>query len=138
MKKENWIWMPHPAHFIAGDKCRFKLATYVGKYIVSTVGELWPDRDTRRIFAEIDRWDCPKIGEAWDAEYFKKFGYKDIGFKRKYETMVFKALKAKTKTECCPYRISSGENIDFLPYDSPNDAYKGHMKLCNKWSKKWK
>jgi len=76
VKKENWIWMPHPAHFIAGDKCRFKLATYVGKYIVSTVGELWPDRDTRRIFAEIDKWDCPKIGEAgfgkgYDAAYAK-------------------------------------------------------------------
>lgn len=52
MKKEDWIWMPHPAHFICSDHCRFVLATYVGGYIVSTVGEHVPDSATREIIAE--------------------------------------------------------------------------------------
>lgn len=37
MKEENWVWMPHGGHFILGHMCRFRLNTYVGKYIVSTV-----------------------------------------------------------------------------------------------------
>lgn len=49
----SWEWYGHPAHFICGDKCRFHLATKVGKYLVSTVGELWPERRVREIHAEV-------------------------------------------------------------------------------------
>lgn len=36
---QDWIWMPHPGHFIAADACMFRLCTYVGGFIVSTVGD---------------------------------------------------------------------------------------------------
>ena len=38
--KSKWVWMPHPGHFMLGDECKFRMTTYVGKYLVSTVGEL--------------------------------------------------------------------------------------------------
>lgn len=141
MKKDKWIWMPHPAHFICSRNCQYFLATYVGKYIVSTVGELWFDRSSREIHAKI--WDkkwylenITKKGDDFDRAYMEKFGYEDIGCDHKFETMVFKAKKANDKHKCCPYRINVEKNVDFEGYDSAEDATKGHYRLCNKWSKK--
>ena len=138
MKKENWIWMPHPAHFICGDHCRFKLATYVGKYIVSTVGELWPERSTREIHAQVCnlKWlqeNKSKLGDDFDFAYFKEFGYETLGVDRTYESMVFIAEKSKNK--CCPYRIIVEKEVDFGAYNSEVEAVKGHYKLCKKWSR---
>lgn len=135
MKKENWIWMPHPAHFICSPECRFVLATYVGKYIVSTVGELWPCKEVRAIKARVRGIEIAGKGDAWDADYFNKIGYDTLGYDRLYETMVFKAEKSK-KDPCCPWKIVSGSCIDFHPYNKPKDAREGHMRLCLKWSKK--
>ena len=53
MRKGKWIWMPHTGHFICGSRCRFHLNTYIGKYIVSTIGELWPERGVREIHAKV-------------------------------------------------------------------------------------
>lgn len=137
MKKENWIWMPHAAHLIVGNDCRFHLATYVGKYIVSTVGEYWPDQEVRRIHAEVNNpsWyeeNKNLKGDNFDIAYFKKFGYNEIGCGRIYETMVFKAKK--TKGLCCQYVMISGENVDFRGYNTPKEAREGHSKMCLKWS----
>lgn len=142
MKKENWIWMPHAAHLIVGDKCQFHLATYVGKYIVSTVGEYWPERGVREIHAQVHdpKWlDENKhlMGDYFDSAYMKRFGFEEIGAYRKYETMVFKAKRSKEK-ECkaCIYVMISGEDGDFMGYDTAEEAYKGHLKMCKKWSQK--
>ena len=139
--KDKWIWMPHPAHFICSRDCRFFLATKVGKFIVSTVGEYFPDRAVREIHAQVydAEWLAKnKIlkGDHFDAEYMKKFGYEEIGYGRKYETMVFKAMPRKHKNRCCPYMIISGDNVDFEGYNSAEEAYKGHLKLCNKYANK--
>lgn len=110
MSKEKWVWMPHPGHFIGAPDCQFRLNTAVagGKYIVSTVGEY------------VSRYHA---GE-----------FTDIGLSRKYETMVFAGTQEKGS--CCPHRQDSGSNIDMEGYNTPEDAYKGHLKLCNKWDKK--
>jgi hypothetical protein len=138
MKKENWIWMPHAGHLIVSRDCLFHLNTYVGKYIVSTVGEWWPDRVVREIHAKIydKKWFLKNKdlkGDYFDSAYFKRFGYEELGLGRKYETMVFKAKKSKE--ECCPFVIITGE-LDIVGYNAAKDAYKGHLKMCNKWSKK--
>lgn len=41
----EWVWHGHAAHFIGGARCRFHLATTVagGRFIVSTVGDYYPD-----------------------------------------------------------------------------------------------
>lgn len=138
MKKDKWIWMPHAGHFICASKCEFHLNTYVGKYIVSTVGEYWPERDVREIHAQVHNkeWLIENkhlLGDDFDHAYMKKFGYEKIGCDRKFETMVFEARKSEHK--CCPYRIIVEKEVDMEGYNSANDAYKGHIKLCKKWAK---
>lgn len=110
--KDKWIWMPHAAHFICGHQCRFKLATYVGGYIVSTVGEL-PD---------------PRKPDSRE--------YEDIGYQRKYETMVFQAAPQNPKYTCCPFSIiNAGDGVDMAGYNDANAATAGHYALCEKWSR---
>lgn len=134
MKKENWVWMPHPGHFICGNDCRFRLNTYVGGYLVSTVGELWSDSKVREIHARSKGIEIVGRGDEWDADYMRKIGFDTIGCERKYETMVFRARRSK-ENKCCPWEMS-GSELDFLPYNEPEDALAGHIKLCLKWSKK--
>ena len=131
--------MPHPAHFICSSDCRFFLSTKVGDYIISTVGELWQDRQVREIHAQVydPKWleeNKSLKGDYFDHAYMKKFGYADIGCDRKFETMVFKAVKAKEK--CCPFRIDVSNEVDFNSYNEADKAYAGHYKLCEKWAKK--
>lgn len=138
MGKDRWVWMPHPAHFICAFDCRFHLATYVGKYIVSTVGELFPDAGVREINASLAGIELQGKGDERKRDYIKRIGYETIGHDRKYETMVFKAAKRFAKGpdhDCCLWEIKSGENIDMLGYNTPAEAYAGHMRLCKKWSK---
>lgn len=98
--------MPHAAHYICGYRCQFKLATKVGKYLISTVGEM-ARHDNRREFEE-------------------------IGADRKYETYVFNSKKSEQK--CCPWMPKSWEEIESEGYNSGEEAYKGHLKLCKKYS----
>lgn len=134
MQKQNWIWMPHAAHFIGGNYCRFHLATYVGGYIVSTVGELFWDSTIRENTAKFKGIILKGKGDERDRDYMKKIGFEEIGCGRLYETMVFKAGKSKHK--CCPYEATNWGELDFQGYNTPEDAYKGHLKMCKKWSKK--
>jgi hypothetical protein len=139
MKAERWVWMPHPAHFICARDCQFHLATYVGGYVVSTVGELWPERSSRETHAEVydPKWLTENRhlkGDNFDHAYMQKFGFETIGDERKYETMVFKARRATDKETCCPWRIDVSNEKDFEGYNTPDAAYAGHMRLCKKWS----
>ena len=139
-EKKNWVWMPHAGHFIAGNKCNFHLSTKVGKYLVSTVGEYWPDRVSREIHAKIydQKWyleNVSLLGDYFDSAYMKRFGFEEIGLNRTFETMVFRAVKDK-ENKCCPYTANDWDNIDFCGYKTAADAYKGHLKICDKWSKK--
>ena len=134
MKKENWIWMPHPGHFICSRDCKFFLNTYVGKYIVSTVGEYLPDSQSREILAKSRGIILEGRGDERLADFMEKIGYEEIGCDRKYETMVFPAKKSEHK--CCPYEASNYEAIDFDAYNTAKDAFRGHYKICQKWGSK--
>ena len=104
------IWMPHAGHFICGERCQFRLNTYVNGYIISTVGEY-------------------KQSDQKESDPFRT-----IGCDRLYETMVFKAVKSKHK--CCPYRQKTGSNIDFRGYNDAAKAYNGHLAMVKKWQRK--
>lgn len=105
--KLDWTWLPHPAHFIGADECRFRMATEVGGYIVSTVGE-YRSSLTQKV--------------------------EEIGYRRKYETMVFKSKPSDSG--CCPFEaIIEGGELDMSGYNEAADAYRGHIELCEKWSK---
>jgi len=138
--EDKWIWMPHVGHFICGNDCRFHLNTKVGKYIVSTVGELWFDRQVREIHAKVfdSKWFTKNRelkGDDFDSAYMKRFGFEEIGLGRKFETMVFRAVKDK-KNKCCPYTIVVSRDLDMDGYNSAEDAYRGHLKMCKKWANK--
>jgi hypothetical protein len=133
-ERANWIWMPHPGHFICGRDCRFFLNTYVGKYIVSTIGEWLPDSQAREIIAKTRNVVLSGIGDEREADFLNKVGFEEVGSGRKYETMVFVAKESKNK--CRPYTAKNGNNVDFAGYNTAGEAYKGHLKMCNKWSKK--
>ena len=142
MARKDWTWQPHAGHFILGDKCIYHLNTYLGNgYMVSTIGELWNDRSAREIHAKVHDIDWHlknnKLkGDSYDRAYFKRFGYQDIGYQRKYETMVFRAKKSSPLVECCEYEMESATNLDFDSYNDAKEANIGHMNMCKKWSRK--
>jgi hypothetical protein len=79
--------LPHVQHFNEGHLCRFRRATHVGPYIVSTVGELVRVGATKMV---------PLDGGRNDAFY---------------ETLVFHATKTKPGDgahRCCGVRIRTG------------------------------
>lgn len=142
MTTQQWQWFGQAAHFICGDKCRFHMATKVGRYLVSTVGEYWPERSSREIHAGVydPTWLAANrhlLGDTFDAAYFKRFGYETIGCDRKYETMVFRAGSPCKRKGCgCGLPEINGSELDFKPYNDAGSARRGHLALCRKWASK--
>lgn len=131
---EQWVWMPHPGHFVGAFDCRFRLNTRIGNYIISTIGELFPDAPVREIYAQLRGIVLKGEGDDRKADYMDKIGYEEIGYQRKYETMVFKAERSE-EYECCPWVIVVNElEKETDVYNSPDDASKGHMKMCMKYA----
>lgn len=135
MKKSSWVWMPHPAHFICANDCRFVLATCVGDYIVSTVGEYVPPDSAMEIIARSRGITLSGKGDARRADYMRQVGFETIGCDRLYESMVFPAEPWPDNHCGCAFRPSSLTELDFKGYNSPHLAVQGHMELCQKWSK---
>jgi hypothetical protein len=135
-----WKWFGHAAHFICGDKCRFHMATHVGRYLVSTIGELWPERRVREINAEVHdpKWLGENIhlkGDYFDFAYMKRFGFEKVGCDRKYETFVFKAGKPCRVKDCmCGLPSIDGNELDSLLANDAGTATKNHRKMCAKWA----
>jgi hypothetical protein len=116
------------------------LATCIGGdalYIVSTVGEWFPSQSARECLAESRGIILEGMGDAREVDYMKKIGYKDIGYQRKYETMVFHAkLREDANGQCCPYEcIYDGGELDTNGYNDHAEAAVGHYEMCLKWSK---
>lgn len=132
--------MPHAGHLIVGNMCRFHLTTYVGGYIVSTVGEYLPDHEVLKIYAESRNYPLTLAarGDAIEYNFLKENGgYEDIGFNRKYETMVFRATRERGEMEqCCPWTMFTPNDLDMEGYTDGAAAMRGHLKMCLKYSKK--
>lgn len=139
---KSWKWFGNAGHFICGQWCRFHLCTVVGGYLVSTVGQYWPERRVREIHAECqDRaWFMANgmlLGDKFDSVYFDRFGYQTLGLDRTFETMVFKAGEiCKTVGCACGMPSMDGSEIDFLGYNDAKSATDGHMKMCRKWARR--
>lgn len=138
----NWKWFGHAGHFICGHWCRFHLTTKVGKYLVSTVGEYWPERGSREIHAQVHdpKWFAAnrhRLGDDFDHAYMQRFGYETVGLDRLYETMVFRAgAPCKAKGCACGLPSINGSELDFKGYNDAASATTGHHKLCRKWATK--
>jgi hypothetical protein len=140
INESDWKWFGNAGHFICAASCRFHLCTQIGEYLISTVGEYWPERPVREIHAQVNdpKWLAKNIvlkGDYFDAAYMERFGYEEIGSDRKYETMVFKAGEPCTVEGCCcGLPKISGSNIDFDAYNDAGSAAKGHLDMCQKWA----
>jgi hypothetical protein len=104
----DWVWQGHAAHFCASSSCLFRMATRVGDYIISTVGEYWPD----------------------GAEKMERIGAGDKSF---YETFVFPAGK---EIECGCTAVASLSEMEGVRYATAREAQEGHMDMCRKYARR--
>lgn len=126
------------AHYILGDRCLFHLATSVGQYLISTVGELWSERPSRVLYAKVHdaAWYDAHVtlkDAAFDKAYMQRFGFESVGYNRLYETMVFR-LTGYCLCGCGRPEHNSKE-LDFAPYNDRKAATTGHERLVRKWEK---
>ena len=127
----------HAGHFICANDCRFHLCTQVGKYLVSTVGEMFPDSNVREIIAKTRGVVLEGIGDARRADYMKKIGFEEIGYGRKYETMVFAAGNPCDAKGCnCGLPSINGSEIDSAIANDAKTATEGHRRLVEKYRRK--
>lgn len=107
---EDWEWFGVAGHFICAHSCKFHLCTQVGKFLVSTIGEYTYDPES--------------------------FDYIELGYQRKYETMVFKAGAKCVSKDCeCGLPTIDGRELGFKGYNKRGDAIKGHYAMCLKVAK---
>lgn len=137
----EWRWFGHAGHFICARWCRFHLCTQVGDYLVSTIGELWTERSSREIHARVHdpAWLAANqhlLGDAFDAAYMERFGFQEVGHRRLYETMVFRAGRPCSSRQCgCGLpELADPSELDFAGYLTAAAAARGHMALCEKWA----
>jgi hypothetical protein len=135
--KATWVWLPHPSHFICAAHCRFHLATCVGDFIVSTVGEYVPPEGTREVLAACRGIVLEGKGDARERDWLRKVGFEDIGHMRKYETMVFHAVPAPADAKCgCRFHVGDWLELYGVGANDPEEAYRNHMTLCEEWAGK--
>lgn len=96
------------AHFILGDRCRFHLATEIGRYLISTVGE-----------------------------YHSKdgLGPLEIGAGRLFETFVFviDPVGERCKCGCGLPSPTDFYEVDSDGYNTARAATEGHEAMCVKY-----
>lgn len=137
MKRGEWTWFGHPGHFICADDCRFHLATLVGDYLVSTVGEYVPDSQVQQIYADVRGIALEGRGDERESDWLRKNGFEELGFGRTYETMVFLAGEPCDSAECgCGLPTIDGEDKDMEGYNKAGDATRGHYAMCQKWARR--
>lgn len=107
---DSWVWMPHAAHFVASEQCRFRMATVVNDFIISTVGDYFPYGENFR---------------------------KEIGRNRFFETMVFLSKDNDNDSDYCDccFKLTSGDELEMEPYNDSVSAVKGHINMCNTYSR---
>lgn len=136
-ERAEWEWFGSAAHLIVGQDCRFHLATVVGPWLVSTVGEYLPDEGSREILARSRGIVLEGRGDARRADYMRKIGYEQIGAGRTYETMVFPVSGNRCTAEDCACEmpvVSDWSELDSDGYNVRGDAHRGHYAMCEKWA----
>lgn len=134
--RDEWRWFGHAAHLIVGQDCRFHLATAVGPWLVSTVGEYLPDEKVRDIIAEKRGIVLRGMGDERRGDFLKRIGFETIGYNRTYETMVFRIGRICTTDGCgCGMPIPADwSELDMAGYNDAGTATRGHDAMCDKWA----
>ena len=105
--RDGWKWYGYPGHLIVGAKCAYHLATRVGDYFISTVGDY-----------RANGIDLPAetIGAGKDSFY---------------ETCVF---RCDGDNENGDPNITDWGEIDGERYASSIEAERGHYSYCEKYA----
>lgn len=106
---EDWKWYGQPGHYILADDCIFHLNTQVGKWLVSTVGDL-------------HRRNGPPVRETKGPRHCE-----EVAMGRFYETMIFLGEDGQ--------QVGTQEG-DAIGYDTSPEATAGHYKACQDWAAK--
>lgn len=115
----EWKWYGNAGHLCVGRWCRFHLATEIGDYLVSTVGEyVHPTKSKASEYEESLFLAEHPLGE-------------EIGCGRLFETMVFRVDGHCVAEGCnCGMPKVAGFELASSGYNTRKDATEGHMKLC--------
>ena len=135
--QSDWRWYGKAAHFILGSLCRFHLATLIGEYMVSTVGEYVPDAPVREILADSRGIVLEGRGDARVASWMEQNGYEKLGGgDRTYETMVFRVTGSICTAEGCNCGLPEIDPVELAAdgYTLAGDAQAGHYAMCEKWA----
>lgn len=111
---DEWVWDGHAAHLIVGSRCQYHLATRIGDYVISTVGEYRPQKGTR------------PDGEGLGGKEYAEF--ESIGSGRLFETYVFHAAGEGFG------EISEFNEVDSLVANDHDTATRNHMTMCRKYA----
>jgi hypothetical protein len=108
---EDWVWYGHAGHFICSYRCLFRLATKIGPYLISTVG----DQSIKGSSSPIP------LGITED---------------ELFETMVFSLEDAgECKCGCDQAMPTNWEELYVRRYSTSALARQGHMEVCLKFAK---
>jgi hypothetical protein len=135
--EQGWEWFGNPGHFICARDCQFHLCTLVGPWLVSTVGEYFPDETSRQIHADVRGIKLEGRGDERRADFMRKCGYVEIGFGRTYETMVFRTDGTRCDSDDCRCgmpKVAEWSELDAQGYSDRGDAQRGHYAMCRKWA----
>lgn len=133
--REDWEWFGSAGHLIVASECRFHLATLVGTWLVSTVGEWLPDSGSWHIYADSRKVTLEGWGDARRTDFLNKVGFVEIGAGRKYETMVFRTTGERCELPECNCGmpvITEWSELDSDGYNERGDAQRGHYAMCEK------
>lgn len=138
IETSEWRWFGNAGHFICSQWCQFHLCTEVGEVLVSTVGQYFPDEGVREILAKSRGVTLEGMGDDRTADYMEKLGFEDIGYKRKFETMVFRITGPRCELPDCDCGMPkvSWSELDTEGYNRAGDAARGHMAICERWAVK--
>lgn len=106
--QSDWIWSGFAGHYICAKDCRFRMTTYVGDFLISTVGQMW--RGDEMV---------------------------EVGWNRKFETYVFNLGDGVCSAEECNCGLREPKDfmeIDSLPANDAKTARENHMTLCHKYA----
>jgi len=111
----EWEWFGYPGHFICADRCRFRMTTKVGTYLISTVGDM-------------RRKENGKMGNM------ETLGARENSF---FETYVFRNVKRCDEAGCtCGGQpiLTDACEIDGERNATAEDARAAHFRYCQKYS----
>lgn len=113
------------------------MATVIGPWLVSTVGEWLPEESSREIHANIRGIELEGMGDARRSDFLNKCDWMDVGCGRKYETMVFAVGETRCvdpDCECGLPVVTDWSEQDSDGYNQCGAATRGHYAMCEKWA----